>query len=263
MKFCVKYLFPDAHLMKSKQPEQTSFKKETNDSSSTDPNLVVFLKRLNLMKSSSGDNNGLLNRLATCICLVNQIGQTRGVAQLWREFLLELRYRYDSSILINGLNGTSPNESTKSSSAALTSNQPESNLIPPDLSRCLLHQKLQMLNCCIRKKVDRQLMETTGRFDLNEKSEPDNDEQQEDDEDEFFDCDENDFNERADEKAAKKNQSVPGAPEGRLRKCVNLTLLKKPDEPLYIPITQVRNIFNFVNIIFTKSMLLKKNHFND
>ena len=167
------------------------------------------------MKASSHHNQGLLNRLVTCLSIVNLIGQTRAIAQLWREFLLELRFRHDSTILIPDLAASVKQDA---STAAI--------LNPPDLSRCLLHQKIQMLNCCIRKKIDRQSYENAQQDDQQQKSPPDND----DDEEQFYDCDD-----QLDE------EGVPAksvAPEGRLKKFENLTLLNKPKEPLYVPITQ-------------------------
>lgn len=170
-----------------------------------------MLKHLSSLKSSSLDNKGLLNRLVTCLSLVNTFGQTRAVAQLWREFLLELRFRYDSSIFLPDLY-TSIVTATN-----LTSNLTTS--LTPDLSRCLLHQKLQMLNCCIRKRVERQAYETK-QSQVNETND--------DEEDEFFDCDDD----------LDSNVQKSKSPEGRLKKFENLTLLNRPSEFMYVPCTQ-------------------------
>ena len=170
-----------------------------------------MLKHLSSLKSSSLDNKGLLNRLVTCLSLVNTFGQTRAVAQLWREFLLELRFRYDSSIFL-------PDVYTSIVTATnLTSNLTTS--LTPDLSRCLLHQKLQMLNCCIRKRVERQAYETK-QSQVNETND--------DEEDEFFDCDDD----------LDSNVQKSKSPEGRLKKFENLTLLNRPSEFMYVPCTQ-------------------------
>jgi hypothetical protein len=203
----------------------------------TDPVLLNFVKRLNLMKSSSNDNNGLLNRLSVCLCLVNQIGQTRAIAQLWREFLLELRYRYDSSVPINGLNSGDTRTTTSTTSSFKPADA--GSLVPPDLARCLLHQKLQMLNCCIRKKIDRKMQESSVSKSKEEDEE----------EDEFFDCEDPEFNLEnsdstpatgsSDTTARNKSTNPNSTPEGRLKKFGNLTLLNRADEPIYIPITQV------------------------
>ena len=59
------------------------------------------------------------------------------MAHLLHEFLLEVRYRWESCVLIPGLpSGT------------------------PDHAYGLFHQKLQMINCCIEKKQARQAKET-------------------------------------------------------------------------------------------------------
>lgn len=166
------------------------------------------------MKASSTDNSGLLNKLASCLTLVNQIGQVRAVAQVWREFLLELRFRYDSSILISGLNSVATTSSDQQTSQQQQQQQ------QPDLSRCLLHQKVQMLNCCIRKRLERKAYENAMASKSTSSAAADSEE-------EFFDCDDD------------ENQF-----EGRLKKCANLTLLNNPNEPIYIPVTQVSIFLN-------------------
>jgi len=68
--------------------------------------------------------------LAVCICIVyHSYGGLRAVAHLWQEFVLEMRYRWENDIFI-----------------------PRLKLQPPNLGSCLVHQKLQMLNCCIERK---------------------------------------------------------------------------------------------------------------
>uniref|UniRef100_A0AAX7U6V6 Rab3 GTPase-activating protein catalytic subunit n=1 Tax=Astatotilapia calliptera TaxID=8154 RepID=A0AAX7U6V6_ASTCA len=83
------------------------------------------------LKSAPSDS--LTYRLALCVCLVNYYyGGLRAVGHLWQEFVLELRYRWENNHLICGLAGGAP-----------------------DLRCCLLHQKFQMLNCCIERKKAR------------------------------------------------------------------------------------------------------------
>lgn len=167
------------------------------------------------MKSSTMDNNGLLHKLSICLSLVNKIGQTKAIAQLWKEFLLELRFRYESSILIPGVTDASQSKQ----------NNQESGFIAPDLSRCLLHQKIQMLNCCIKKKLERQELEkNSNKQRVEDKSSKKNESEEEDDQ--FFDC---------------EDEETQITPEGRLKKFGDLTLLNKPNEPIYVPITQVSN----------------------
>lgn len=210
----IKYLFTDANLVRgNNKPSDIQTKTSTNKKPAVENNdqrTQAFIKRLNLMKASSTDNSGLLNKLASCLTLVNQIGQVRAVAQVWREFVLELRFRYDSSILISGLNS---NSAAATSSDQQTSQQQQQQ--QPDLSRCLLHQKVQMLNCCIRKRLERKAYENAMAAKSTSSAAGDSEE-------EFFDCDDD------------ENQF-----EGRLKKCANLTLLNNPNEPIYIPVTQV------------------------
>ena len=207
-----KYLFPDAKLRQKQTIEkgkgETDWEKEK---------MQTFLKKLNLMKSSSFDNTGLLNKLAACLSLVTDFGNTKALAQLWKEFLNELRFRYDSSVLISDLQSSKSNSESSSDSKGL---------IPPDLSRCQLHQKLQMINCCIKKKQ--------GREALEKKSLPGDWNNMEDSEDEFYDCEDDDQTEKDNVREKTKY-----SPEGRLKKFGNLTILQAPNEPLYVPITQV------------------------
>ena len=152
-----------------------------------------LLTKMDSIKASKNHDmcNCLLNKLAICMGIVNRIGSIKAIAQLWKEFYLELRFRWENNILITGITAGNP-----------------------DLSRSLLHQKLQMLNCCIQKKIERHDF-------INKQNAPDTETIEND---EFFDCDENDSD--------SSNQ-----PDGRLKQCDDLYLLNKA-EPLYIPITQ-------------------------
>lgn len=80
----------------------------------------------------------------------------------------------------------------------------------PNARTCLLHQKLQLLNCCIKRALD-----GTGSVAGNSS------------EDEFFDCSE-----------GENDEQLPwDRPVGRLSKFGDATL--KNGAPLYIPRTQV------------------------
>ncbi|CAG9825554.1 unnamed protein product [Phaedon cochleariae] len=93
----------------------------------------------------------------------------------------------------------------------------------PDLRTCLLNQKLQMLNCCIERKLSRENSHRST-YDSAENSDTD---------DEFFDC-----SDRVDEETKRKEKhSLWNQPVGRLTKFGDLKLLKNGD-PLYIPVTQ-------------------------
>ncbi|XP_013865900.1 rab3 GTPase-activating protein catalytic subunit [Austrofundulus limnaeus] len=120
------YLFPDAAVEKSSDNKpktaHSSPLKTTESEKVPDDNLFLQLK--------AAPTDSLTHRLALCLCMVNySYGGLPAVAHLWQEFVLELRYRWENNYLIYGLAAG-----------------------PPDLRCCLLHQKFQMLNCCIERK---------------------------------------------------------------------------------------------------------------
>uniref|UniRef100_A0A9J7XK39 Rab3 GTPase-activating protein catalytic subunit n=1 Tax=Cyprinus carpio carpio TaxID=630221 RepID=A0A9J7XK39_CYPCA len=175
----------------------------------------------NQLKSAPSDS--LTYRLALCVCVVNfHHGGVRAVAHLWQEFVLEMRYRWENNCLIYGLAGGAP-----------------------DLRCCLLHQKLQMLNCCIERKRARDDGRKSGASDRSrpgpesagpaEVSPGKSWDSWSDSEEEFFEC-LSDTEEMKDTESEKKAANKSRA-EGRLQPHGKLTLLKSP-EPLYIPVTQ-------------------------
>jgi len=210
--YLMDYLFPDANLIN----QSSKAKRKETEMGFESVFASSLVKNLSLIKASSSNGNGLLNRLVECMAILIQSGQLKAMAQLWREFLLELRFRFDNAIFINGLEDV---EEVISSMSDCT----------PNLSRCLLHQKVQMLNCCIRKRVERdshllqQQQRTDNMWNTNDSFD------KEEDEDEFFDCDEED----------------PSA-EGRLKRFNDFTLIQRPTEPLYVPVTQVSSCLCFV-----------------
>ena len=192
--------------------------------------MIQFIKKLNLIKSASFDNTGLLNKLAISLAIVNSIGHTRALAQIWKEFLNELRFRYDSVCLIPNLLTTSTTQTTAEIVAV------------PDLSRCLMQQKLQLLNCCINKRLERQMYEMNLKKDKNAVLDQTVDLTVEDeDNDEFYDCEEQ-------------------VAEGRLKPFGNLKLINKPNEPLYVPMTQVRidRVLFFLRFLRTYKLVYLK-----
>ncbi|XP_014777563.1 rab3 GTPase-activating protein catalytic subunit [Octopus bimaculoides] len=124
------FLFPDA------RPDQDP---DTINQPSEDyfevPLSRVELKQEMAKQLKSAPLDSLTTRMATCLCLINRNhGGWKAVAQLWQEIVLELRYRLDNNYLISGIESG-----------------------PPNMGSCILHQKLQMLNCCIEKRRKREM----------------------------------------------------------------------------------------------------------
>ncbi|XP_060518580.1 rab3 GTPase-activating protein catalytic subunit [Cylas formicarius] len=143
--------------------------------------------------------DSLVWRLATVLshCL-QSLGGVKAFCYLWYEFVQEMRYRWDKSLSIPGLSSG-----------------------VPDLRTCLLNQKLQMLNCCLERKMAREVLSYASA------------ENSGDSEDEFFDC----FD-RVDEAKKREKKYAPwNQPVGRLTKFGDLKLIKTGDR-LYIPVTQ-------------------------
>nr|CDJ81247.1 rab3 GTPase-activating protein catalytic subunit [Haemonchus contortus] len=134
-------------------------------------------------------------------------------AQVWLEFVKRLRTYYDSTKDLPGL----------------------SNVTQPNLSHCLLHQKIQMLQCCISAKRRRhELYDNTKDFGG----------------DEFFDAQSDQSDESSSsgsregtEKGTPRNGKLHSEqePSGRLHPFGEMRLLKHTDTLLYVPITQDRS----------------------
>lgn len=115
----------------------------------------------------------------------------------------------------------------------------------PDTRTCLLHQKLQMLNVCIEKRLQRErgiaakteggmAMHTAGLFT----DDDDDDEEDDDTNEEFYDLTEEDSDDPTEvAKQKEDNSKNPLKAEGRLRRFKNLKLIGS-DEYLYVPVTQ-------------------------
>uniref|UniRef100_A0A8C8R4W1 Rab3 GTPase-activating protein catalytic subunit n=1 Tax=Pelusios castaneus TaxID=367368 RepID=A0A8C8R4W1_9SAUR len=236
------FLFPDA-------AEKLTDGSETRPTTSRN-NPPPESEEYNLYSQfKSAPSDSLTYKLALCLCMINFYhGGVKGVAHLWQEFVVEMRSRWEKNCLIPGL-----------ASGA------------PDLRCCLLHQKLQMLNCCIERKKardegkkaytpDRSPSASSGDTgkaidhsvgDYQKETEKEKGEvgksweSWSDSEEEFFEClsdtEELKGNEQENgKKGGTKEGSKESAnlkPEGRLHPHGKLTLLH-PGEPLYIPITQ-------------------------
>ncbi|CAL9689716.1 unnamed protein product [Knipowitschia caucasica] len=212
----VLFLFPDAATEKSSE-------QRCQTEPHPDPDSTQYLQ----LKASPPLS--LTHRLALALAAVNHSqGGLRAVAHLWQEFVLELRYRWENNYLIHGLPSGAP-----------------------DLRCCLLHQKLQMLNCCIQRKRSRDEAQSsaprTSGSAPRTTSEGDTALWDSDSDDEFYEC-VSDLSEsdrrRAEggrpEGARPEGGSPSGGhrrPEGRLKQYQDLRLLQN-NEPLYVPVTQ-------------------------
>ncbi|XP_039258100.2 rab3 GTPase-activating protein catalytic subunit-like [Styela clava] len=97
----------------------------------------------------SAPKDSLTYRLALCVTVINFChGGVAAIAQVWHEFVQEMRYRFENGVLLSGI--TSGN---------------------PDLRCCLFHQKLQMLNCCIQHKINREKNQNSVIDDLPQEDE--------------------------------------------------------------------------------------------
>ncbi|XP_069677662.1 rab3 GTPase-activating protein catalytic subunit [Periplaneta americana] len=164
------------------------------------------------LKSAPVD--GLVWRLAVVMShVVHTLGGVRAAAHLWYEFTQEMRFRWEKGITVPGVAPGFPDQRT-----------------------CLLHQKLQMLNCCIERKKAREQAASMGSIDAEELESDSEDE-------EFFDCSaeapEGDSKDEMHRRGSRHRHkhSLWNQPVGRLSKHGNLRLLKT-GEHLYIPVTQ-------------------------
>nr|XP_033333565.1 rab3 GTPase-activating protein catalytic subunit isoform X1 [Megalopta genalis] len=145
-------------------------------------------------------------------CTYN-LGGAGALAQLWYEFVQEIRFRWERSILIPGVGPG----------------------FPDTVRSCILHQKLQMMNCCIEKKKARE--ESAHKF---HSLDTDDFETAESEEEEFFECtseeptNEDDSTTRMQTKA---KYLLWNKPAGRSAKHPTLKLIQTGDY-LYLPITQ-------------------------
>ncbi|EGI65936.1 Rab3 GTPase-activating protein catalytic subunit, partial [Acromyrmex echinatior] len=106
---------------------------------------------------------------------------------------------------------------------------------PDSVRTCLLHQKLQMMNCCITRKKTRE--ENAHR---SQSMEIDDVDETESEDDEFFECTSEELtNEEltTTKPQLKAKHLLWNKPAGRLAKHPSLRLIQTGD-PLYLPITQ-------------------------
>ncbi|XP_077997168.1 rab3 GTPase-activating protein catalytic subunit-like [Glandiceps talaboti] len=130
----LQFLFPDAGLLPNDaMTEPNNQYEERRDSSSAESHNSPDTSELRRQFKSAPEGS-LTYLLAICMCVVNHTyGGVKAAAHLWQEFVLEMRFRWENNYTIPGLEPGAPN-----------------------LGACLLHQKLQMLNCCIERKIARE-----------------------------------------------------------------------------------------------------------
>ena len=215
----LKHLFPDAETT----PDDIDVKQGELLKSSCFETKYISNDKFRGLKGAPHDS--LTYALAISLCILNHsYGGLRAVVHLWQEFVLEMRYRWDRGILI-----------------------PRLELEAPNLDCSIIHQKLQMLNCCIARKFLSKRSQTNisqeGKQGDNpsppasaRSSCPGDDSS----EDEFFEAleDQDDSDDSC--------GNVPGPSEikedstrreGALKRCGDLKLLVS-GEPLYVPVTQ-------------------------
>lgn len=142
----------------------------------------------------------------------HNLGGPNALAQLWHEFIQEIRFRWEQNIIIPGVAAG----------------------FPDSVRTCLLHQKLQMINCCIERKKNRE----ANAYKLQNASVDDFESESEE---EFFECTEEEAAKQEElqmnKTQQKSKQLIWNRPKGRLAKHPFLRLLKNNDA-LYIPVTQ-------------------------
>ncbi|OQV15204.1 Rab3 GTPase-activating protein catalytic subunit [Hypsibius exemplaris] len=204
------YLFPDSELAKDEQRVFPAFSERSESAFKTIKGAPI---------------NSLPFRLALTIQFVfDNYGGLLGVAYLWHEILLELRYRWENGHLVPGVEAGMPNHGS-----------------------CLLNQKLQMLNCCIAKREAGRVAAAASNDALapvHSKSpvyydgvDADVTDDDDEEDDEFFDCVTDDSGSLPGEAQGPVAQK-PLKPEGRKELLGTLTLLRDTGMPLYVPITQ-------------------------
>ncbi|XP_037957060.1 rab3 GTPase-activating protein catalytic subunit [Teleopsis dalmanni] len=209
--------------------------------------MVLYLFPEHLFPYSSAKNNkmrlksavpdSLVYRLSCLLATCNShLGGVNGMAQLWVAFTRNLRNFWDNYLDIPGVGSGFPDHRT-----------------------CLLHQKLQMLNICIKRRRERDFPNEMNKSTTEmEVVESDNDDNEDNENDEFYDCVNEDFDNGIKSETGKQSTKA----EGRLKRLGNLKLLNK-DEYLYIPVTQEPVIKTEDQLNNESELLLKLEHDSD
>jgi len=217
LKFVLGYLFPDSETNPGQQayPEQEDMDRVAH-------HLAKYMKLYQGVKTAPMDS--LVWRLATTTACCLQWAGAAGVAHLWHEVCLEVRFRWEGGILIPGL-------------------------LPglPDTQHSILGQKLQMVNCCTARKVARERVGEEREVISHVEDEEENigDDSDTDYEDEFFECEEEQGEEGKTKDGEESKRKAPSQaalpawsqPEGRAGRVGELRLLEVSDW-LYRPEVQ-------------------------
>uniref|UniRef100_A0A1I7XMV4 Rab3 GTPase-activating protein catalytic subunit n=1 Tax=Heterorhabditis bacteriophora TaxID=37862 RepID=A0A1I7XMV4_HETBA len=167
-----------------------------------------------LRHNKSAPRDSLTMRFVTAVTqtAVENVFGPNAFAQMWLEFVKKLRYHYENNMNLPGMD----------------------DVIQPNLSSCLLHQKLEMLQCCISAKKKRhELYDNTKEFGT----------------DEFFDAQSDtewsDSEEMIGSAATVSIASFSSSrdssnmePIGRLHPCGDMRLIRHNEFLMYVPITQ-------------------------
>ena len=213
LKFVLGYLFPD-----SEQSSQQVYDYPSQEDMDALPHhLMKYMELYQGVKTAPMDS--LVWRISTAVACCLQWAGAAGVAHLWHEVCLEIRYRWESGILIPGLPPGLP-----------------------DSSHSILVQKLQMVNCCTARKVTRdrgsEVREVVTHTESVEEEGSveniaDNSDTDYDEDEEFFECEE----EQKCEEVKKQELPAWSQPEGRAGRVGELRLLSVSDW-LYRPEVQ-------------------------
>ncbi|CAJ0935600.1 unnamed protein product, partial [Mesorhabditis belari] len=180
--------------------QSLELKEKHFDKKKTEKEIVEELKKkFKMVKSApEGSVTARLGNAFTHSLVKANYGPTT-FAQVWYEFVRKLRYFYENNKDIPGMTSVEY----------------------PDLSMCLLHQKIEMLQCCITARKKRHaLYESCNNFTN----------------DEFFDAEED-----LSDDSQREEQIQCTEPFGRLRLLDEEMMLKDhPEIPIYVPITQDR-----------------------
>ena len=203
------YLFPDAG-----QGSTTPYPSELNIVSinSEDTGGHAQLGReLYIGAAKTGPSDGLVVRMAKSLaCCLGWGGGAAGAAHLLHEFVLEVRYRWENGQPLPGLGPVGS---------------------VPDTGAALLHQKLQMINCCIaRRNAGNNKAGASRPEEEEDKHDSDTDYE------EFFDAEDEDEEEEA-KKGTKNGLAAWETAEGREERVGQLRLLSDLDW-LYRPVLQ-------------------------